>query len=440
MTTTTLGQAPARDGFFATTFRTSVFPLFLLLVTPPLVIALWGTIVFLDGSLLRMLSAEGVTTIVQNLPAPSLPALGIIFAFLAFELVLMLALPGKKFLGPITPAGNRPEYKLNGVAAYFVTHAAFIGLSAGLGWFSPAIVYDHLGAILSTLCLFALAFCLFLYFKGAYFPSSSDAGKTGNPVFDYFWGTELHPRLFGVGLKQLLNCRFSMMGWSVMVVSYAFKELELYGTVSNGMLVAVALQNVYLFKFFYWESGYFTSLDIMHDRFGYYICWGVMAWVPCVYTLSTMFLVTHPSHMAWPLALALFVFGVFAIWVNYDADAQRQRVRATNGQTTVWGKAPLLIKARYTTGDGKQHENLLLANGWWGIARHFHYVPELTLAACWIAPVGFAHALPWFYLFFLTILLVDRAGRDDLRCEKKYGRDWQTYKETVRWRMLPFVY
>ena len=120
--------------------------------------------------------------------------------------------------------------------------------------------------------------------------------------------------------------------------------------------------------------------------------------------------------------------------------AQRQRVRATNGKTTVWGKAPLLIKARYTTGDGKQHENLLLANGWWGIARHFHYVPELTLAACWIAPVGFAHALPWFYLFFLTILLVDRAGRDDLRCEKKYGRDWQTYKETVRWRMLPFVY
>jgi 7-dehydrocholesterol reductase len=440
MTTTALSSQAAPTGFWATTFRTTVFPLFLLLCTPPLVIALWATIVHLDGSLVRMLSADGARTILARVAAPSLVACAIIFGFAAFELALMLLLPGAKFLGPITPAGNRPEYKLNGVAAFFVTHAAFYLCSVQLGWFSPAIVYDHLGEVLVTLCLFALGFCLFLYFKGAYFPSSSDAGKSGNPIFDYFWGTELHPRLFGVSLKQLCNCRFAMMGWGVMIVSYAFKEQQLYGAVSNGMIVAVGLQLVYIFKFFWWESGYFTSLDIMHDRFGYYICWGVLCWLPCVYTLSTMFLVTHPSAMSVPAAIALFLFGVLAIWVNYDADAQRQRVRASNGKAAVWGKAPVLIEAHYTTGDGKQHSNLLLASGWWGVARHFHYVPELTLAACWIAPVGFAHALPWFYLFFLTILLVDRAGRDDLRCAKKYGRDWETYKAQVRWRMVPFVY
>ncbi len=440
MTTTTLTAAPGRAGFFATTFRTLVFPLVLLTVTPPLVLAFWATIVHLDGSLVRMLSLDGARTILANLPAPTLTAVTIIALFSAFQLVLMLVLPGKTFLGPVTPAGNRPEYKLNGVAAFILTHIVFYVTSVQLKLFPASIVYDHLGELLITLNLFALAFCLFLYFKGMHFPSSTDSGKNGNPIFDYYWGTELHPRLFGVSLKQLCNCRISMTGWTVMVMSYAFKQQAIYGVISNGMIVAVALQMVYIFKFFWWESGYFTSLDIMHDRFGYYIAWGVLCWVPCVYTLSTAFLVTHPSDMSTPAAIALFLFGVLAIWVNYDADEQRQRTRETKGNTTIWGKKPELIEASYTTGDGKHHKNLLLVSGWWGVARHFHYLPELTLAACWIAPVGFTHALPWFYLFFLTILLVDRAGRDDLRCAKKYGSDWDKYKARVPYRMIPYIY
>ena len=67
MTTTTLTTEPARSGFFATTFRTLVFPLVLLTVTPPLVLAFWATIVHLDGSLLRMLSVDGALTLTRPL-------------------------------------------------------------------------------------------------------------------------------------------------------------------------------------------------------------------------------------------------------------------------------------------------------------------------------------------------------------------------------------
>jgi len=232
------------------------------------------------------------------------------------------------------------------------------------------------------------------------------------------------------------------MGWSLIVCSFAAKQAELNpdGHLSNSMLVSFAITCIYLFKFFYWESGYFTSLDIMHDRFGYYICWGVIAWVPAVYTLTAQYLVLRPHDLPWPLATAIFMFGTAAVYVNYAADAQRQRVRATNGATTVWRQPPDLIQATYTTADGKQHENLLLTSGWWSVARHFHYVPEIALALAWSLPAGFSHFVPYFYVVYLTILLTDRASRDDQRCHKKYGAAWEEYCKRVPWKIMRGIY
>lgn len=424
--------------------RTTLGPLLLIFATPPAAIILWIVCTFepFNGSLLPLRTTAGWRSVAAHWPWPSPGAAGIIGVFVLLQLALLLWLPGKTFEGPITPAGKRPRYTLNGIPAWFVTHALFFGCAYGLHLFNAGIVWDHFGAILATLVLFALVFCLVLYGKGRYWPTSADRSVSGNFIWDYYWGVELHPTLFGVNLKQLINCRLSMMGWSVIVCSFAAKQAELdpAGQVSNAMLVSVAITVIYLFKFFWWESGYFTSLDIMHDRFGYYICWGVLAWVPAVYALSAQYLVLRPHHLAWPVAAAIFLLGVGAIYVNYAVDAQRQRVRATNGDTTVWGRAPDLIRARYTTADGKAHESLLLASGWWGVARHFHYLPEITLALAWSLPAGFTSFVPYFYVVFLTILLTDRAARDDKRCRKKYGVAWDQYCQRVPWKIIPGVY
>src|SRR5206468_308839 len=106
-------------------------------------------------------------------------------------------LPGKEFLGPVTANGNVPVYKANGVLAFAVTLALFAVASFGLGLFSPAIVYDNFGAIVGALNVFSVVFCALLYAKGRLAPSSSDHGSSGNPVFDYYWGTELYPRIAG---------------------------------------------------------------------------------------------------------------------------------------------------------------------------------------------------------------------------------------------------
>ena len=82
----------------------------------------------------------------------------------------------------------------------------------------------------------------------------------------------------------------------------------------------------------------------------------------------------------------------------------------------MWGKAPVIIVGHYMTAKGEKKESLLLASGWWGIARHFHYVPEILGAFFWTLPALFDDVLPYFYVIFLAVLLTDRAFRDDNRC------------------------
>ena len=421
-------------------FRTTLSPLLLVLVTPATVILLWIACTYLDGSVASLFTARGLSTVVRRFPRPSWVAAEVILVFFFFELALLELLPGRIHEGPVTPTGHRPRYKLNAVPAWLLTHATFFGASYGLRWFSPGIVYEHFGEILVTLCIGCFFLCWLLYLKGVYAPSTPDAGRSGILIFDYFWGVELHPSVLGVNLKQLFNCRMSMMGWSLIVISFAAYQRQVIGHVSSSMLVTVVLQVVYLLEFFTWEDGYFASLDVMHDRFGYYICWGVLSWVPGVYTLPAQYAVLHPRELGWPVTYGLIAFGLCAIWAGHAADAQRKRVRGTGGDTTVWGRAPEMIFADYTTADGEKHRNILLVSGFWGVARHFHYVPELLLALTWSLPAGTQRFLPYFYLVFLAILLVDRAGRDDLRCHAKYGPAWDEYCRRVPYKILPGIY
>ncbi|CUI16288.1 7-dehydrocholesterol reductase [Candidatus Protochlamydia naegleriophila] len=426
-------------------FRHTFGPLLLLLLCPPTVFAFWYTNVYLNGSLLKfgeLLWQQGLLQTLEEIWFPyffgTTTAWTILAIFAVFELVLMRALPGKTYEGPTTPAGHVPLYKANGVPAYLVTLVTFYLASFHFQLFSPTIIYDHFAGLLGALNIFSLWFCLFLLLKGHFAPSSRDVGGSGNVIFDYYWGMELYPRLWGWDIKQFTNCRFGMMGWPLILLSFAAKQQQLYD-LSDSMIVAVALQLIYITKFFIWEPGYLRSLDIMHDRAGYYICWGCLVWVPGIYTSPTLYLVNHPNHLGYPFATLLFVLGTAGIMINYLADRQRQQVRAKQGSCLVWGKPPALTIAHYMTETGESKHNLLLSSGWWGLSRHFHYLPELLAAFCWSAPALFEHFLPYFYFTFLTILLIDRAFRDDRRCLHKYGEDWQLYCQKVPYKIIPYV-
>ena len=275
----------------------------LVLCAPPFVILLWYTNVALGGSLLslwELCSREGLFTTIYAVWRPVMfgtpEAWSILGAFGGLQLLLMRVVPGRSFHGPVTPRGNIPVYRANGLSAFAITLALYWFGALYLRLFPPGIVYDHFGGILGALNLSALILCLMLYVKGRVAPSSSDTEHSGSPGFDFYRGTELYPRILGWDVKQFTNCRIGMMGWALIIISFAAKQRELHG-LSDSMLVAVALQLIYITKFFWWETGYLRTLDIVHDRAGFYICWGCLVWLPGVYTSATLYLVNHPRHL-----------------------------------------------------------------------------------------------------------------------------------------------
>ncbi|KAJ8600663.1 hypothetical protein CTAYLR_007427 [Chrysophaeum taylorii] len=416
-------------------------PLFLIFGCPVFSILAWHTNYNLGGSFLRLAEeiyeAKGVATYAYSIwPSPfQARPWKFLLCFMAFELLLMKAVPGKPFEATITAMGNVPRYTANGVQCYVISLVALLVLG-GTGVFQPGDVYDLFGPMLSCLNLFALVFCAGLMIKGYVAPSSSDSGTNGSYVFDFYWGTELYPRILGWDVKMFTNCRFGMMFWALAPICYAHKQYQDIGYVSSSLFVSLALQLVYITKFFWWETGYLCSMDIQHDRAGYYICWGCLVWLPCIYTSQVYYMVKHPLDLGPVSAAGLFAFGIFSIWANYDADRQRQAFRANDGNLKIWGKPAACVRATYTTSEGKTRSSCLLASGWWGLARHFHYIPEITASLAWSVPF-FPHFMPYFYVIYLTILLMDRAWRDDDRCSVKYGKFWDAYCNRVPYKIIP---
>lgn len=449
---------------------TGIVPLLLLLVTPFAAIWFWYMFTELDGNGIALIqfllkgSGNPLLNIFNNSmsiwPRPTAVATQMVLSFMAVQLALMRVVPGRPYTGPVTATGHVPQYNDNGLACHLISLGLFLGCSDALtnlskhfesplylpyslNLFHASLIYDRFGECISFLVIFALVFCSILYLKGLYAPSTTDHHASGNALHDYFWGTELYPRIFGFDVKMFTNCRFGLMTWSIISLSYMAAQYDRLGFVTDAMMVSVALQVIYCTKFFVWEAGYMSSIDIMHDSAGYYLCWGCLVWVPSVYTYCAIPLVKRSYMLGTPLALGIFLAGIVSIYINYASDYQRQEFRRRNGDITVWfGQKPEYIEAHYQTAEGEQRTSLLLCSGWWGIARHFHYIPELCAAFCWCVPGMFGPSPPWmclFYFVFLTILLTHRAFRDDTRCALKYGEYWAVYCVRVPYKILPGI-
>lgn len=380
---------------------------------------------------------------------PTVEAAKFVLSFMGVALVLERLLPGKIETGPETLTGHVPTYVDNAVAHCFTFSALFLaGSNFGLDLYDFGIIYDLFPGSVAFLNLFGLVFCIFLTFKGRYFPSTQDCGSSGSFLKDFLWGTELYPRVGGLDLKRFINCRVSMTFWQLAGLSYCYRSYTLHDrTLDYGLFFAALSQYLYLVKFFYWEMGYMRSIDIIVDRAGFEIQWGCLVWVPSVYTLHSRYLVQYPSGLSLPVAALLFVTSILGVVFNYLADRERDVFRATNGKCKVWGKDPTYIQAEYTvldrkTGKKTQKTSLLLASGFWGVARHFQYFFELTAAWSWcFLSNPFQNGiLPLFYASFLTYLLVDRANRDSDKCKLKYGKYYDEYCQLVPYKILPGIY
>ncbi|KAE8332430.1 hypothetical protein BDV39DRAFT_216575 [Aspergillus sergii] len=375
-------------------------------------------------------------------PRPSLISVSCYAAWLALQAILYVCLPGEIALGPVTPAGRRLKYKLNGLTAWCLTVALWaVGTKSGL--VDPTIIARKWEGLIWTTTVFCVVAALISYAKACVLPGvETENLKTGLFWYDFFGGVELHPRIGELwDWKHFLSSRTGgIITWTVIDLSFAASQYQTYGYLTNTMVVVVFLRGWVVVDYFINEEWFFHTLDGMYEGFGFYNIYGFSGMMPVFWTLQTQYLAKHPKEMS-PLALACIIAMYTIGWcIRFTADYQKLRFRQTGGKYSIWGKNAKGIRASYQTTDGKVRESLLLSSGWWGLARHANYTGSSIYTWALCALCGYGGLFTCTEAIVLAFLQIHRCYRDEAKCAAKYGEHWDEYCRQVRWRMIPGVF
>ncbi|HEY2382050.1 MAG TPA: DUF1295 domain-containing protein, partial [Terriglobia bacterium] len=364
----------------------------------------------------------------SRIPAPTWTSVALYGGWFLLQALLQVVAPGRIHEGIVLADGARLKYKMNGWFTFWFTMAA-AGAAAGFGWIPATIFYDQFGPLLTTVNIFAFAFGVFLYLHGK--NSKTQERRTGSPFCDYFTGTALNPRVGSFDFKLFCEARPGLILWILINLSFAAKQYQLHGTVTVPMILVNAFHFLYIADYYFHEEAILTTWDIKHENFGWMLCWGDLVWVPFMYTLQAHYLIDHTHELSVPTTVAIVALNLAGFVIFRGANIQKHKFRK-NPDRPVWGKPAQYIETSRGT--------LLLTSGWWGIARHTNYLGDLMMGLAWCLPTGFEHPLPYFYILYFTILLLNREWRDNLMCSEKYGKDWESYCRKVPWRIVPGVY
>lgn len=292
-------------------------------------------------------------------------------------------------------------------------------------------------------------------------------GHTGNMMYDWFIGRELNPRvtlpvLGEVDLKIWCELRPGMLGWLLLNLAWAAQQWRNFGYVTDSMVFVVGIQGLYIVDSWYSEESVLTMMDITMDGFGFMLAFGDLAWVPFIYANQARYLSVHPQTLGpYGIATMLAILGVgFTIF------------RLSNNQKNAFRRDPKDPSVAHLEYMQTKTGSKLLVSGWWGVSRHINYFGDWMQTWPYCLPTGVAgyailaagagaegaavmsdgrevvqgEARGWgmvvtyFYMVYFAVLLVHRGGRDDAKCSRKYGEDWEEYKKRVPWRIIPYIY
>ncbi|KAI3438180.1 hypothetical protein D9Q98_000617 [Chlorella vulgaris] len=358
-------------------------------------------------------------------------ALGVYVAWFVAQALLHLLLPGQRRQGVALPDGSRLTYKLNGLRNMVVSVAAvlyfgFYRRSLDLGW-----VYDNYLPLITASIIFSAALSAYVYAasfaRGAVL---AKGGNTGRPLYDFFIGRELNPRLGGFDIKEFCEVYPGLIGWVVIDLAMAHKQLTSGGGLSAGMVLVCAFQALYVLDALWFEPAILTTMDITSDGFGFMLAFGDLAWVPFTYSLQARVLVDHSQ----PLSVAA-IAGIVALKaLGYLV------FRGSNSQKDQFRRDPAHPRVASLRTLPTERGTRLIISGWWGIARHINYTGDWLMGLAWCLPTGLQSPIPYFYAIYFLALLMHRDRRDDHACRAKYGRDWDKFCGIVKYRLFPLLY
>ncbi|KAM9789083.1 delta(14)-sterol reductase TM7SF2 [Neosynchiropus ocellatus] len=350
--------------------------------------------------------------------------------WVVFHAVLYFLPVGKVSEGLVLRDGSRLKYPINGFHGCCISAVLLVlmlGLGAPLGYLYELQLPLAASAILSSVLL-----SVYLYIRSFWAPPHALAlgGNTGNPVYDFFIGRELNPRIGNFDLKYFCELRPGLIGWVLINLGMLMKEVELRGSPSLAMILVNCFQLLYVVDALWNEEAVLTTVDIVHDGFGFMLVFGDLAWVPFTYSLQAAFLVEHPQTLTSLRAAAIVTLNGIGYYIFRKSNSQKNQFRREPTHHSVSRLETI------ATPTGKR----LLVSGWWGLVRHPNYLGDVLMALAWSLPCGFSHILPYFYVLYFTVLIIHREARDERQCRAKYGPAWDTYCRRVPYRIFPYIY
>ncbi|MCJ1386564.1 erg24, C-14 sterol reductase [Xylographa soralifera] len=410
---------------------------------------------------------------------------GYVLAYYFLSLVLQTALPGVERDGLKLASGGRLKYKFNAFNSAMSTVAVTLAGTVIQGPDFPlwTFIWDNYTQLITANLGIAFALATFVYVKSfSVKPGNSDqrelaaGGHSGNLIYDWFIGRELNPRvtlpLFGeIDIKVFCELRPGMLGWVLLDLAFMTHQYKVHGIVSDSMILITVFQSLYVFDALWMEPAMLTTMDITTDGFGFMLAFGDLAWLPFIYSLQARYLAVYPVHLGIFGILGILAVQGFGYYIFRSSNNEKNRFRTNPDDPKV-----AYLKYMETASGSK-----LLISGWWGTARHINYLGDWIMAWSYCLPTGIAGyliqqsspaptsgqspldgsfvggtlvgmevvqgeargwgmAVTYFYVLYFAILLIHREMRDEEKCMRKYGTDWEEYRKKVPWRILPGVY
>ncbi|KAI9891129.1 MAG: erg24, C-14 sterol reductase [Vezdaea aestivalis] len=397
-----------------------------------------------------------------------------LLAYYGFSLLLRAFLPGTQCEGTDLNGGGKLGYKLNSFNASVVILAiAGAGTAThGADFILWTFIYDNYLHLLSSSMLISYVIATFVYIKSFSVKSGNadkralaDGGQSGNMLYDWFIGRELNPRstlpIIGeIDIKEWCELCPGFLGWILLDLAFIARQYRTFGYVSDSIVLVTIFQAVYVFDAQWMEPAILTTIDITTDGFGFMLAFGDLVWLPFTYSLQAKYLSVYPYQLGVTGIAGVLAVQATGYYIFRAANNEKNRFR-TNP------KDPRVAHLQFIeTKTGSK----LLTSGWWGIARHINYLGDWIMSWSFVLPTGFAgyiveHSAPlgrgnflsttevvsgsakgwgmiitYFYIFYFAILLIHRETRDEAKCSRKYGKDWEEYKRRVPSRIIPGIY
>lgn len=164
---------------------------------------------------------------------PSLRAWTIYWTFLLFEAVCYMVLPGVTTVGkPIPHEGGRQlAYYCSGMWSFYTTIAVAAALHV-TGLFPLYRLLDEFGPLLSVAIISGFGVSVVAYVSALV--RGAQHRMSGYPLYDFFMGAELNPRIFGIlDFKMFFEVRLPWYMLFLISCAAAARQYEQLGYVSG---------------------------------------------------------------------------------------------------------------------------------------------------------------------------------------------------------------